>query len=97
MILYYPPRSDAKQLITTLHDLGFPVKMLTGDALAVVRKIAQGGSLPNIQRAADLKATSAISSGCIGISEDLFWSNIRAPQQRSYMITWANMTSVLCC
>jgi len=33
--LYDPPRPDAKQLIVTLHDLGVPVKMLTGDALAV--------------------------------------------------------------
>src|SRR5664280_632474 len=28
--LYDPPRPDAKQLIATLHDLGVPVKMLTG-------------------------------------------------------------------
>ena len=33
--LYDPPRPDAKQLIATLHDLGVPVKMLTGDALPV--------------------------------------------------------------
>ena len=32
--LYDPPRPDAKQLIATLLDLGVPVKMLTGDALA---------------------------------------------------------------
>jgi len=32
--LYDPPRLDAKQLIAQLHDLGVPVKMLTGDALA---------------------------------------------------------------
>ncbi|HCX31845.1 MAG TPA: plasma-membrane proton-efflux P-type ATPase, partial [Blastocatellia bacterium] len=31
--LYDPPRPDARQLIATLHDLGVPVKMLTGDAL----------------------------------------------------------------
>ena len=57
--LYDPPRPDAKQLIATLHDLGVSVKMLTGDALAVAREIAQGVGLPNIQRVADLKATSA--------------------------------------
>jgi H+-transporting ATPase len=33
--LYDPPRPDAKQLIAELHDLGVPVKMLTGDALPV--------------------------------------------------------------
>ena len=54
--LYDPPRPDAKQLIVTLHDLGVPVKMLTGDALAVACEIGQGVGLPNIRRVADLKA-----------------------------------------
>ena len=40
--LYDPPRPDAKQLISELRDLGVAVKMLTGDALAVAREIAQG-------------------------------------------------------
>lgn len=57
--LYDPPRPDAKQLISELHDLGVPVKMLTGDALAVAREIGQGVGLTNIRRAADLKAASA--------------------------------------
>ena len=57
--LYDPPRPDAKQLISALHDLGVPVKMLTGDALAVAREIGQGVGLQNIRRAADLKAASA--------------------------------------
>jgi len=57
--LYDPPRPDAKQLISTLHDLGVPVKMLTGDALAVASEIAKGVGLPNIRRAADLKIASA--------------------------------------
>ena len=57
--LYDPPRPDAKQLIATLHDLGVPVKMLTGDALAVASEIAGGVGLPNIKRVADLKAASA--------------------------------------
>lgn len=57
--LYDPPRPDAKQLIATLHDLGVPVKMLTGDALAVASEIARGVGLPNIKRVADLKAASA--------------------------------------
>jgi H+-transporting ATPase len=56
--LYDPPRPDAKQLIATLHDLGVPVKMLTGDALAVASEIARGVGLPNIKRVADLKAAS---------------------------------------
>ena len=57
--LYDPPRPDAKSLIAALHDLGVSVKMLTGDALAVAREIAQGVGLPNIRRMADLKAASA--------------------------------------
>jgi H+-transporting ATPase len=54
-----PPRPDAKQLIAALRDLGVLVKMLTGDALAVAREIAQGVGLQNIRRVADLKAVSA--------------------------------------
>lgn len=57
--LYDPPRPDAKQLISALHDLGVPVKMLTGDALAVACEIGTGVGLPNIRRAADLKAAAA--------------------------------------
>ena len=57
--LYDPPRPDARQLIVTLHDLGVPVKMLTGDALPVAREIGQGVGLPNIRRVADLKAAGA--------------------------------------
>ncbi len=54
--LYDPPRPDAKQLIAELGDLGVPVKMLTGDALAVACEIGQGVGLPNIRHMADLKA-----------------------------------------
>jgi len=61
--LYDPPRPDAKQLIATLHDLGVPVKMLTGDALAVASEIARGVGLPNIRRMADLKAASPQAGG----------------------------------
>lgn len=57
--LYDPPRPDAAQLIATLRDLGVAVKMLTGDALAVAREIAQGVGLPHILRVADLKAADA--------------------------------------
>ena len=57
--LYDPPRPDAKQLIATLHDLGVPVKMLTGDALPVALEIGAGVGLTNIRRIADLKSASA--------------------------------------
>ena len=57
--LYDPLRPDAKQLIAELLGLGIPVKMLTGDALAVAREIAQEVGLPNIRRVADLKAAGA--------------------------------------
>ncbi len=53
--LYDPLRPDAAQLITTLRDLGVPVKMLTGDALAVASEIARGVGLSNITRMADVK------------------------------------------
>ena len=67
--LYDPPRPDAKQLIATLHDLGVPVKMLTGDALAVASEIAGGVGLTNIRRMADMKAASAQAGNKTG---DLF-------------------------
>jgi H+-transporting ATPase len=57
--LFDPPRPDARQLITALHNLGISVKMLTGDALAVAREIAQGVGLPNIRRVSDLKTANA--------------------------------------
>lgn len=53
--LYDPPRSDAKQLIAELRDLGVSVKMLTGDAFPVACEIGKGVGLPNIRRMADLK------------------------------------------
>jgi H+-transporting ATPase len=75
--LFDPPRPDAKQLIAALHDLGVPVKMLTGDALAVASEIARGVGLPNIRRMADLKAVSVpagndavdLMAGADGIAE----------------------------
>jgi magnesium-transporting ATPase (P-type) len=75
--LFDPPRPDAKQLIAALHDLGVPVKMLTGDALAVASEIARGVGLPNIRRMADLKAAGAqagneavdLLAGADGIAE----------------------------
>lgn len=57
--LYDPPRPDAKALIAALRDLGVPVKLLTGDALAVAREIARGVGLPDIRRVADLRAVDA--------------------------------------
>ena len=56
--LFDPLRPDARQLIATLHALGVPVKMLTGDALPVACEIGQGVGLPNIKRVAELKAAS---------------------------------------
>jgi H+-transporting ATPase len=60
--LFDPPRPDAKQLIAELRDLGVPVKMLTGDALAVSSEIARDVGLPNIKRVADLK-TAGLQAG----------------------------------
>jgi plasma-membrane proton-efflux P-type ATPase len=70
--LYDPPRPDAKQLIATLHDLGVPVKMLTGDALPVACEIGRGVGLPNIRHMADLKAdnqTVDLFAGADGFAE----------------------------
>jgi len=57
--LFDPPRADARQLIAELRALGVSVKMLTGDALAVAKEIAQGVGLSNIRRVSDLKAAGA--------------------------------------
>ena len=57
--LFDPPRPDAKDLIVALRGLGVSVKMLTGDSLAVASEIARGVGLPNVRRAADLKAAGA--------------------------------------
>lgn len=57
--LFDPPRADARQLIAALRALGVSVKMLTGDALAVAKDIAQGVGLSNIRRVSDLKAAGA--------------------------------------
>jgi magnesium-transporting ATPase (P-type) len=54
-----PPRPDAGELIAALRQLGIPVKMLTGDGLAVASEIGRGVGLPNIRRVADLKSASA--------------------------------------
>ncbi|MEZ5498817.1 MAG: plasma-membrane proton-efflux P-type ATPase [Steroidobacteraceae bacterium] len=59
--LYDPPRADARQLIAELRNLGVPVKMLTGDSLAVAAEIGQGVGLSTIRRVADLKATATQS------------------------------------
>jgi H+-transporting ATPase len=56
--LFDPPRPEARQLIAELRDLGVPVKMLTGDALAVASEIAKVVGLLNIRRVAELKAAS---------------------------------------
>jgi len=58
-----PLRPDAKRLISTLHDLGVSVKMLTGDALAVATEIAKGVGLSDIRRMADMKSEVAKSDG----------------------------------
>lgn len=63
--LFDPPRPDARQLIAQLHGLGISVKMLTGDALAVARDIAQGVGLPNIQRLSDLKSASTQTGSAV--------------------------------
>jgi len=58
-----PPRPDAKELIAHLHGLGVPVKMLTGDALAVAQEIAQEVGLHDIRRVADLKGADSLTDG----------------------------------
>ena len=56
--LYDPPRTDARELIAQLRNLGVPVKMLTGDALAVASTIGAGVGLPDIRHMSDLKAAA---------------------------------------
>ncbi len=56
VLLYDPPRPDARQLIAALQDRGVAVKMLTGDELAVASEIARGVGLSTVRHMADLKA-----------------------------------------
>lgn len=50
------PRSDSRQLIEELRELGISVKMLTGDALPIAKEIAASVGLgENVIKAADLK------------------------------------------
>ncbi|WP_256752860.1 plasma-membrane proton-efflux P-type ATPase [Mesorhizobium sp. Mes31] len=60
--LYDPPRPDAKQLISTLREMGVRVKMLTGDALPVAIEIGMGVGLGKIRRMADLGEPDAPTS-----------------------------------
>jgi H+-transporting ATPase len=54
--MYDKPRSDSKQLIQELKDLGVSIKMLTGDALPIAKEIAKDVGLgENIIRVSDLK------------------------------------------
>lgn len=62
VLLYDPPRPDAKELIAELKGLGVAVKMLTGDALPVAREIGEEVGLHNLRRVADLKAAGAVAS-----------------------------------
>lgn len=57
--LFDPPRPDAKQLLADLRGLGIAAKMLTGNAVAVARQVAQAAGLPHIQRLSDFKAPNA--------------------------------------
>jgi H+-transporting ATPase len=55
LTLYDKPRSDSKQLIHELQELGISVKMLTGDALPIAREIAKEVGLgENVIRVSDL-------------------------------------------
>jgi H+-transporting ATPase len=54
--LYDVPRSDSKELIHKLRELGISVKMLTGDALPIAKEISKNVGLgENVMIAADLK------------------------------------------
>jgi H+-transporting ATPase len=54
--LYDKPRSDSKQLIQELRELGISVKMLTGDALPIAKEIATDVGLgENVIKATELK------------------------------------------
>lgn len=68
--LYDPPRSDARQLIAELRDLGVRVKMLTGDALPVAREIALGVGLADIRHVADLKGTAKAGHNAVALLAD---------------------------
>ncbi|MCL2868942.1 MAG: plasma-membrane proton-efflux P-type ATPase [Candidatus Bathyarchaeota archaeon] len=58
-ILYDIPRSDSKQLIHELNELGISVKMLTGDALPIAKETAKSVGLgERITLVSNLKTTA---------------------------------------
>ena len=77
VLLYDPPRPDARQLIAALQGQGIAVKMLTGDESAVASEIARGVGLCGIRHMADLKAattrpgsqTADVFAGADGFAE----------------------------
>jgi len=76
--LYDPPRPDAKELIQKLKSLGISVKMMTGDALPIAKKVAMEVGLgDDIVRASELKElikdnpskAADIAEKCSGFAE----------------------------
>jgi magnesium-transporting ATPase (P-type) len=57
-LLHDPPRPDSRRLIAELTELGVAVKMLTGDALPVARRIAGELGLGEVVRAPELRGAS---------------------------------------
>jgi plasma-membrane proton-efflux P-type ATPase len=77
VMLFDPPRADARQLIASLRERGVAVKMLTGDALPVATEIARQVGLASLRTVADLRAASSrpgkeavdLLSGTDGLAE----------------------------
>jgi H+-transporting ATPase len=68
--LYDKPRSDSRQLIRELRDLGVKVKMLTGDALPIAKEVAKELNLGEaITRISDLKVNTEDKSKLVEESD----------------------------
>ncbi len=68
--LYDKPRSDSRQLIRELRDLGLKVKMLTGDALPIAKEVAKELNLGEaITRISDLKVSTEDKSKLVEESD----------------------------
>ena len=57
-LLHDPPREDSRRLIAELGALGVGVKMLTGDALPVAKRIAEELGLGEIARAPEIRGAT---------------------------------------
>jgi len=88
------PRKDAKQLISELHSLGVRTKMLTGDNIAIAKKIAKevgiGENIVDISsldaKGADFDRIIDQADGFAGIFPEDKYKIVRSLQNKGYRV-----------